>query len=119
MPTTENPNAPTIVGSTPIFWAVCEGHLEMVKLLVTVTDNPNLPRNDGWSPALHVAKVLISATKFLNVPDNAGDTPHNIALERNNYNIAALFPRGLKWWCLMGISLLQPYVISFLAECRI
>ena len=127
MTNTENPNAPDQDGRTPIFWAVFGGHLEIVKLLVSFTDNPNLPMNGGWSP-LHlsaamgyfeISKVLISATEFPNAPDNVGNTPRNLALRYNHYNIAALFPCGLDWWCLMGISLLQPYLISFLAECRI
>ena len=68
MTNAESPNAPDNIGHTPIHTAARKGYIEVVKLLMPTTENPN-------APTMHLAKVLISATKFLNVPDNAGDTP--------------------------------------------
>ena len=96
MSSTENPNAPSDDGWTPIHVAVMEGHIEIVKLLMSVTDNPN-------------------------APNNAGTTPYTIALWKNHHDIAALFPvvGDLKWWFFMGVSLLQPLLIAFVAEMKI
>ena len=72
------------------------GHVEILKLLMSVTDNPN-------------------------APNNAGITPYTIALQNNHHDIAALFPvvGDFKWWCFIGVSLLQPLLIAFLAEMKI
>ena len=68
-----------------------------------------------------IAKVLISASEFPNAPDNAGNTPYNIALQNKHDEIAGLFPvvGDLKWWCFMGFSFLQPLLIALLANMKI
>ena len=43
MAESENPNGPTlqiIGGTTPLYLAACNGHIEIVKFLVLLTDNP-------------------------------------------------------------------------------
>ena len=47
---TANPNAPNKDGDTPIFWAACYGHTEIVKILAPFTNNPNAPNNKGQTP---------------------------------------------------------------------
>ena len=59
-------NIPAHDGSTPILMAAKNGHIEIVKMLMNTTDNPNAPNNDGW-------------------------TPQDIALHENHHEIAELF----------------------------
>ena len=47
---TVNPNAPDKCGRTPIYWAACWGHTEIVKILATLTENHNAPDEDGKTP---------------------------------------------------------------------
>ena len=49
-PLIENPNPPHRNGYTPIFWAACNGHTEIIKILAPLTDNPNAPDKDGCTP---------------------------------------------------------------------
>ena len=49
-PHTENVNAPTPEGYTPLQVAVCKGHIEVVKFLVSIIDNPNEPDISGMTP---------------------------------------------------------------------
>ena len=36
-----NPNAPNVIGETPIYWAASRGHTEIVKILTPLTATPN------------------------------------------------------------------------------
>ena len=45
-----DPNAPNWCGNTPIYWAARFGHTEIVEFLVSLTDNPNAPNNNGVTP---------------------------------------------------------------------
>ena len=47
---TDNPNAPNYDRETPIYYAACGGHTEIVKILAPLTDNPNAPNIDGETP---------------------------------------------------------------------
>ena len=38
---TDNPNGPNNAGYTPIYCAEYHGHTEIVKILASLTDNPN------------------------------------------------------------------------------
>ena len=49
-PLTDNPNAPTETGWTPIHEAACYGQTEIVKILAPLTNNPNAPDNTGLTP---------------------------------------------------------------------
>ena len=49
-PHTENVNAPTPEGHTPLQVAVCKGHVEVVKFLVSIIENPNEPDISGLTP---------------------------------------------------------------------
>ena len=56
MDSTETPNIPDNNGRTPIHWASENGHLEIIKLLMTSSDDlTNARDNNGWTP-LDVAK---------------------------------------------------------------
>ena len=46
---TDNPNAPSNSGWTPIHWVAAHGHTEIVK--IPLTDNPNAPDNKGITPS--------------------------------------------------------------------
>ena len=51
MTSTTNPNTPDNDGWTPIHYAAVQGHLEMIRLLMTSTDaNLNAQTNFGDSP---------------------------------------------------------------------
>ena len=49
-PLTKDPNAPTIHGETPIYVAACNGHTEIVNILVPLTENPNTSDIYGETP---------------------------------------------------------------------
>ena len=49
-----NPNAPSIVGTTPIHLASIGGHLEIIKLLLTYTNSANEQDYFGVTP-IHLA----------------------------------------------------------------
>ena len=49
-PHTENVNAPTPEGHTPLQVAVCKGHVEVIKFLVSIIENPNEPDISGLTP---------------------------------------------------------------------
>ena len=60
----------------------CDGHKEIVKILVSLTDNPNPPDNNGqtiYQAAYHghteIVKILALLTYNPNAEDNFGDTP--------------------------------------------
>ena len=55
LPLTENPNTPNKFGRTPILYAACNGHTEIVKILAPLTDNPNAPNKDGLTPSYMAA----------------------------------------------------------------
>ena len=51
MKSTENPIAPRKTdGATPIFLAAQNNHIEIVKILLKATDNPNAAMNNGSTP---------------------------------------------------------------------
>ena len=45
-----------IGGSTPLYLAACNGHIEIVKFLVPLTDNPNTKDVYGRTPMCLVAE---------------------------------------------------------------
>ena len=52
---TDNPNALSDFGRTPIYLAAGNGHTEIVKILAPLTDNPNAPNSDGQTPIFWAA----------------------------------------------------------------
>ena len=72
-----NPNAPNVIGETPIYWAASRGHTEIVKILAPLTDNPNAPDEDGFTPIYWAAqngytdilKILAPLTDNPNAPN--------------------------------------------------
>ena len=77
------PNPSDIHGITPIFLAAEYGHLEIVRLLMTLTSNPNIAGFLGQTPIhraaknghLEIVRLLMNSTTNPNVADNDGWTP--------------------------------------------
>ena len=69
--------------SSPMIWAAEHGHVDVVKSLAPLIDNPNAPLLDGRTPIfsaaqnghIDVIKVLTPFTDNPNAPDKSGDTP--------------------------------------------
>ena len=67
--------------------ATGKGHAEVVKILAPLTDNPNTPDEDGWTPLHLIAgkghteifKFFAPLTDNPNPPDNNGHTPYQYA----------------------------------------
>ena len=100
MTCTDNPNASSNNGATPILLAAQNGHFEIVKLLISSTDIiSNIPAHDGSTPILmaaknghlEIVKMLMNTTDNPNAPNNFGWTPQDIALHENHHEIAELF----------------------------
>ena len=88
-PLTDNPNAPTETGWTPMHGAAYYGHTEIVKILAPLTDNPNAPDKTGWTPIheaacygqTEIVKILAPLTNNPNAPNIFENTPmHQAAL---------------------------------------
>ena len=70
--------------------------LDTVKYLVTLTDTPMVPNNDGQTPIfiaaafghLQVVKFLVGLTESPNTPDNNGTTPIEIARTYRHFETA-------------------------------
>ena len=83
VPFIDDPNAPDILGYTPIHRAAIIGCTEIVKILIPLTDNPNAPDHGRMTPIHHAAysgkteilKILVPLAKNLNAPDISGSTP--------------------------------------------
>ena len=74
--------------------AAADGHLEIVKFLVqNFSGTENAQNNDGFTPLhfaaynlnLNVVKFLVNLMDNPDVPDNAGETPFEMA-KRRGYN---------------------------------
>ena len=78
--------------------AAQNNHIEIVKLLMKSTDNPNAPRNDGATPILvaaqnnhiEILKLLMRSTDNPNAAMNNGSTPMSIATQKNHQEIVQL-----------------------------
>ena len=53
---TDNPNAPDRDGNTPIYQAALNGHTEIVKILVPLTNDPNALNDITGKSPVDVAK---------------------------------------------------------------
>ena len=68
---------------SPIHWAACNGHTEIIKILAPLADNPNAPDKNGRTPLYYAAllgqtevvKILAPLTENPNAPDKNGTTP--------------------------------------------
>ena len=66
-----------------IYCTARNGHTEIVKILAPLTDNPNAPNNDGYTPIYwaalmghtEIVKILAPLTDNPNAPDEDGVTP--------------------------------------------
>ena len=94
-PTTTNSNAPDNTGRTPMYLAAGFGHIEIVKLLLNLTNNPNAPRDNGKTPIyfaagkgyLEILKLLMNSTENPHIPDKEGVTPINIAAHEGQLEV--------------------------------
>ena len=73
----------TTRSNVAIWWAAYQGHTEIVKILSSLTDNPNAPDKKG-ATSIHYAvskgcteivKILAPLTDNPNAPDKYGNTP--------------------------------------------
>ena len=79
-------------GDTPIHHAAREGHLDVIKFLAPLTENPNAPDMYGDTPIheaasfgnLDVIRFLAPLTENPNKPNKNGLTPIDVAM-KNNY----------------------------------
>ena len=91
-------------GETPLFCAVQEGQVEIVRALLNKNADPNNARNDGWTPlqtaVLHgdllVVQVLLAATLIeVDKPIASGATALMLAAQYGHTEIArALLEKG-------------------------
>ena len=81
-------NAANVYGITPIYQAVSEGNIEIIKILAPLTKNPNAPpKKEGESPIYKAAlcghteivKLLVPLTENPNAPNIKGKTPSSVA----------------------------------------
>ena len=92
------PNPSDIYGITPIYLAAQNGHLEMVRLLMTLTTNPNGAINDGRTPIhqavtyghLEIIQCLMTSTTNPNIADLSGWTPIHTAAGHGYLEIVQL-----------------------------
>jgi len=97
-PLTDNPNAPTETGRTPLHQAALYGHTEIVKILAPLTNNPNPPDKDGktpihmaaWEGHTEIVKFLAPLTDNLNVQNIYGSTPIQHAIEKGHTEIVKI-----------------------------
>ena len=78
--------------------AAHKNHIEIVKLLMEATNNPNAPMNNGLTPIyvaarnnhIEILKLLMKATDNPNAAMNNGSTPMSIATQKNHQEIVQL-----------------------------
>ena len=104
MNATDHPNQPrNNDDATPIHIAAENNHIELVKLLMKSTGNPNQPRDDGVTPIfmaalknhIEVVKLLINSTEIPNASRYDGMTPIDIAVLNNPPEIVQLLENHL------------------------
>ena len=92
------PNPADVHGITPILLAAEYGHLNIVQLLMFLTENPNAPRNDGRSPIhcaamtghLEVVRLLMNSTTKPDTRDIDGCSPIHFAAKYGHLEIVRL-----------------------------
>ena len=85
-------------GITPMALAAQDGHLEVVKLLLSFPGNPNIPCIDGRTPIytaaenghIEIVKLLMSLMETPNTPTNKGRTPMHCAAYNGHIEIIRL-----------------------------
>ena len=73
-------------------------HLNTVQLLMTLTENPNAPRNNGWTSIhsaarnghLEVVRLLMTTTTNPNAPKSNGETPIHSAASNGHLEVVRL-----------------------------
>ena len=92
------PNPADCYGITPLMLAAEYGHLNIIQLLMNLTENPNAPRNDGLTPihcaayagCLEIVRLLMNSTTNPNAPNNDGYTPIHHAATKGHLEIVRL-----------------------------
>ena len=87
---------------TPLYAAVNEGHIEIVKLLLANNADVNAADKDGNTPLHRVfitlmikdingmVELLLSHKADVNAMNNKGETPLRLAIARGNNDMAEL-----------------------------
>ena len=83
---------------TPIHWAAINGHTEIIKSLVPLTENPNVPNFNGETPIhwavynghTEIVKILVPFTDNPNAPNNNGETPIHYAASNGHTKIVKI-----------------------------
>ena len=76
-----------LVGKTPIYDAAFCNHADIVKILASLTDNPNAPIQNGNTPIqvaacnghTEIVRILTPLTDYPNAPNKYGSTPIHTA----------------------------------------
>lgn len=95
-------NVSNIYGDTPLIYAVQNGHVEVVRMLVDKKASLFPTNNATGNTALFYAveansvemvKILLKAGASFDVPNNKGYLPHVIAANNGFEDVFALFPK--------------------------
>ena len=86
--------------SNPKTSFTCKKYAKIVKFLAPLTDNPNAPDNDGWTPIhqaannghTEIVKILAPLTDNPNAPNQYGQTPFQVAKNAEICRILELNP---------------------------
>ena len=87
-------------GCTPMDLAAARGHVEVVKLFISNSNNPNAPDANGWTPMhraarrghVDIMKILMSTNSIPipNMPDKDGYTPLHTAARHGKSKVVKL-----------------------------
>ena len=102
---TKNLNSGNFYGETPIHRAALNGHLEILKLLVSYTDDPNVPDSQGWAPIhwsanhlghIDILKLVAPLTKNPNPKSTPKRTPFEVAQLKGYHEFARILQTYIK-----------------------
>ena len=104
-PFTDNPNAPNKKGDTPIYLAACNGHTEIVKILVPLADHLNVLSSTGDTAIQRAA--MQGYTEIVQILAPFTDKANAETLSKQSYDLpvdhqALLKPYGLEFFWLQS-----------------
>ena len=106
-PLVENPNRDGDEILTPIYGAALFGDIDIIKILAAIIENPNeisMNEFDGYTPIheaafngyIDIIKYLTSLTKNVNVPDDIGRTPLDVAKQHGHDEVVRFLQNFLE-----------------------